>query len=475
MKRASSIQQLKEQLMQAVDAQNNIQNMVAVLDVICCLESYPMTKETLEETRLGKLINDVRKRSTDKYLVKRLKKLVRRWQTLAGINERKEPNLSSLADQVNSTSAEHTGSAQTRTENNSQSIFQNSISQKAEVSLDSLSGKTMNHTSSLRKSKIPILANRLYCSSIKHSQHFTSFRTSQPIQHCQDDHNVIIRDQHTLQKYSISDNHNTKHVLSAQEPAQSTCITSSRSNLQQSLDLLKILQPAVMTNVNRDMVTSTVTDTSMKTSEDKTRKDQHNNHIDRYDCRPDDCSSKTTLHEAKAAYDPHTRHIQTTASKISPKDCQRSIGGDFHGTEHLEENDCSSKPTNWREMSKLIESSLPTLERSEIDFSRDENFTQKQNIPKECRKTFIPGFHVMDLPGVSREVTKRDLTRVRSQRWHGVNGCFDNRNNWYEWTQSITLDPYGDGNKLQILPYVNITDSKSSRTCFSNSSWPQHS
>ncbi|XP_056324660.1 mediator of RNA polymerase II transcription subunit 26-like [Danio aesculapii] len=434
--------------------------MVAVLDVICCLESYPMTKEALEETRLGKLINDVRKRSTDKYLVKRLKKLVRRWQTLVGINEGKEPNLSSLADQVNSTSAQH-GSAQTRTENNSQSIFQNRTSQTAEVSRDSLSGKTINYTTSFRKSKIPILANRLYCSSIKHLQHFTSFRTPLPIQHCQDDHNVIIRDQRTLQKYSISDNHHIKHVLSAQEPAQYTCITSSLqdSYLQQSSDLLKILKPAAMINVNLDVVSSTVTDTNMRTFQDKMRKDQHNNHIVKYDGCPEECSGKTTPHEAKLTYDPHTRQIQTTANKLFPKACQKSLGSDFHGTEHLEESVCSSQQTNWREMSKLIQNSLPTSERSEIDFSRDENVTQ--NNPKECRKTFLPGFHVMDLPGVSRAVTKRDLTRVRSQRWHGVNGCFDNRNNWYEWTQSITLDPYGDGSKLQILPYVNITDSKS--------------
>uniref|UniRef100_A0A1B6CIZ2 Mediator of RNA polymerase II transcription subunit 26 n=2 Tax=Clastoptera arizonana TaxID=38151 RepID=A0A1B6CIZ2_9HEMI len=72
--------EIKEKLLKALDKEYNVVDMGVVLDIVSVLEKTPITKEALETTRLGKYINELRRKTSNEALAKRAKDLVRRWR-----------------------------------------------------------------------------------------------------------------------------------------------------------------------------------------------------------------------------------------------------------------------------------------------------------------------------------------------------------------------------------------------------------
>jgi len=76
------IHAIRDRLLQGLDQEYNVVDMAIVVDVISQLENYVITKEALEATRLGKHINELRRKANDKQLASRAKSLVKKWREL---------------------------------------------------------------------------------------------------------------------------------------------------------------------------------------------------------------------------------------------------------------------------------------------------------------------------------------------------------------------------------------------------------
>ncbi|CAH4032775.1 unnamed protein product [Pieris brassicae] len=74
--------ELSNRLLNALDSNYNVVDMQAVNEIISILEKFNITKELLETTRLGKHVNELRRKTSDPTLARRAKVLVKRWRDL---------------------------------------------------------------------------------------------------------------------------------------------------------------------------------------------------------------------------------------------------------------------------------------------------------------------------------------------------------------------------------------------------------
>lgn len=318
------------------------------------------------------MINDVRKKSTDEDLVKRLKRLVRNWQRLIGVNEATEKELSceSIQDKLISRSTQTFGT-----------FVHSYIHQKNERS----SGKCTNY---LRRSKIPIRAINPYSSSListKQTNASMNVRTSLSNQPPQDHQDVRYLQQSKIHQSAFA---SQKNLVTGEPPLS----TSAASHLPSN---------------------SSVQDT---------KKEQLSDFMNN-----------------------HTNILKNTSKKVN---LFSSVEVSNEGREETNSSEPSQRKTIKPDL--MFQNSLNTESMAE------NSLKQGDDDVKECRKAnvFIPDFCLTELPGISRDLTENDLYRLHHDQWHGVNGCYDDKNKWYDWTQSITLDSYRS--PLKISPYVCI-------------------
>ncbi|XP_073705282.1 mediator of RNA polymerase II transcription subunit 26-like [Garra rufa] len=580
-------QQMRDRLLQAIDSHSNICNMVAVLDVITNLEKYPITKEALEETRLGKLINDVRKKTKDEDLAKRAKKLLRNWQKLIEPGQsdtpaRGAPNVpgsanggahpcrtdtppavpppSKVAPELKtrndihntySPKAEKSSSRKRRGEQRDSphlpakitktSLYEPMFSSSPQSngirgSPEPLPDKDddvpsdrirVEHLENDRHNKIPVNAVKPHPSSpglTKLPSTSSLLKTSVLQQHARMDGGG--QHQPKSPRYSSSPRSVTHETMAKRSstyapkgtlssPAQNSaqvpsplpmlqpltspaqlCISDGPSSvglegsmhLHRSTDRLS--QPPHSTAMPETLSGSPLATHSLEAAETKGERDGATSNLEgkkRKKYRPrdytvnlqgqssEDRTKPVRLKERRLTFDPVTGQIKPLTPKEShhEPECQvPPVAEPSVRTEMPPQKTPTSVPnpfqqTNWKELSRNeiiqsylnLQSNVLTSSGAQTHgahFFMTEYLKREEHDVKESRKmhVLVPSSSTTELPGVSRDVTNEDLLRIHNEHWPGVNGCYDTKGAWFDWTECIGLDPHGDESKLNILPYV---------------------
>ncbi|KAJ8011313.1 hypothetical protein DPEC_G00056850 [Dallia pectoralis] len=562
-------QQMRDRLLQAIDSHSNqIRNMVAVLEVITYLEKFPITKEALEETRLGKLINDVRKQTRDEDLAKRAKKLLRRRSASRGQNHKRRPLLQ-LPKAEKSSGKKRKGEQRENVplpakmaklssfkpmHNSDPPPPTNGIAGSPETRLDkqaipSPERPRTDHLENDKHSRIPINAVKPHPSSpgiAKLPSTSSLLKTAVLQQQARLDEGGGGPYQARSPRCLSSSPRSPRNAkLEPTSKRSSTCVSKGAiqsparsprlpSSLLSSLPLMSpaqeshvdgplplahrtvmhwpslaqpphstaapepqaVLPPAPLTTPHNSecveshkpssssVVVVRAEDEAAASSSDRKKRKKYRSRDYSVNLQGQDTEDKTKpvrLKERRLTFDPVTGQIKSSVHK-EPSQVEESprtpppvpkprTDLPFPQSQQQQQLPPAPSPfqqTNWKELSRneIIQSYLNlqsnVLTSSGVQapgahFFMSEYLKREESDVREARR----GVHVLQLdgpvtetPGLSREVTEEDLRRVHTEHWHGVNGCYDTKGTWYDWTACISLDPHGDESKLNILPYV---------------------
>ncbi|XP_068446220.1 mediator of RNA polymerase II transcription subunit 26-like isoform X2 [Clinocottus analis] len=563
-------QVMRDRLLQAIDGQSNICNMVVVMEVISFLEKTPITKEELEETRLGKLINDVRKKTKNEDLAKRAKKLLRNWQKLIepGKGEALSKGHSGASWSSNggahpcisTTAATTTPSGKTGPELKNRNDFNNCSSPRVEkpsnrkrkadqkdgqplpakISKSTLNDKLQNskqlptngiggsadiftdthaHQSLEREISEPLdneRLNRIPVNAVKPHPSAPGYvkppSTSSLLK-------ASVLQQQARQEKAFSGGQYRPRsprcsLHSPQTPKQESGVKPVLYTATQGLSSPTVrpgsvdtpgLEPSTQpftdcvqglhtvgsdldsqsrppsTSLHKSYASSCSDVLSLEddspvnnTEKRKRQKYRSKDHVMNLDGQTvEDGTKPVRLKDRRLTFDPVTGQIKSSCQKESWQEEGVKLG-------HRPESQCSEQPkqnplvspspfqqTDWKELSRseIIQSYLS--QQSNVltssgahnpsgHFFMTEFLKKEEHRSTDVKKTHVlaPELPARDLPGVSREVVNEDLDRLHQQHWSGVNGCFDTKGAWFDWTECISLDLHGDESRLNILPYV---------------------
>ncbi|XP_027145914.1 mediator of RNA polymerase II transcription subunit 26 isoform X2 [Larimichthys crocea] len=562
-------QVMRDRLLQAIDGQSNICNMVVVMEVISFLEKYPITKEALEETRLGKLINDVRKKTKNEDLARRAKKLLRNWQKLIEPGKGEVMSKGHTGASWSSNGGAHpcisapaatTPSGKTGAELKNRNDFNNCTSPRleklssrkrkgdqkdglllpAKISKTTLNDKIQNSKQlptngiggsseiftdtrqpldkeisepldSDRPNKIPVNAVKPHPSAPGYSkppstssllkasvlqQQSRKEQASSGVQYQpRSPRGSLHSPQTPKQEVGVKQTASQAQSLSSPTVRSGSadisglgpspqpfniCVQGLHTDSSWSSDLDSKSRPP-STSLHNSHASSCSDGVSFEdggavsnTGKRKGQKHKQKDLVVKLDEQAvEDGTKPVRLKDRRLTFDPVTGQIKSSFHKES---CQEGEVIPVHKPESQWSEQPKQNPavppspfqqTDWKELSRseIIQSYLS--QQSNVltssgahtpgaHFFMTEFLKKEEHQSNDAKKThaLAPELPARDLPGISREVISEDLNRLHTQHWSGVNGCYDTKGNWFDWTECISLDPHGDESRLNILPYV---------------------
>lgn len=488
----------------------------------------------LQETRLGKLINDLRKKTRDEDLAKRAKKLLRNWQKLIDpqqpevLPKELSSTLSCVVGSNWSQSLPVSRAPQTAADNDKKTVLQSVHSSSTETFYPKhKADKNFPTLKGTKRSALPPASAssggpedlQIHTSAIK--PHFSSpelskeptastvLRKSVLQQQGQRDITAVEKVKHKVHGHYVNPSpRSVKQLVPSKQPTSfsatdpeplsalplhstvqgthtecpqskdpshleiDSLLNSERAieqtnNLQKSKGLAR-LQPGLLSEV-----TNTETEKDHKPSDGKRRKPQLKDYTINAEGRSsDDACKPARVKNRKLTFDPITQQIRPSAGNQSEE--QNNPVADVNEPVNLKQSPSASSPStlhkmNWKDMSQNeivkyylnFQNNLLKTSGSQVQgahFFMTEYLKCEEDNMREASKTYVqvPNVSETNLPGIDRDVTTEDVHKINNRHWPGVNGCYDSNGHWYGWTECISLDTYGDGSKLNILPYVCI-------------------
>ncbi|KAI3368618.1 hypothetical protein L3Q82_025627 [Scortum barcoo] len=563
-------QLMRDRLLQAIDGHSNICNMVVVMEVISFLEKYPITKEALEETRLGKLINDVRKKTKNEDLAKRAKKLLRNWQKLIEPGKGEVLSKGHTGTSWSSNGGAHpcisspaatTLSGKTGPELKNRNDFNNCYSPRVEklsnrkrkgdqkegqllpakISKTTFNDKTQNSkqlptnligsSSEIfidncahqpldreipeplendRLSKIPVNAVKPHPSALGFSKppSTSSLLKASVLQQQARQEQVASGGQYRPRspRGSLHSPQTPKQEAGVKQTASQAQSLSSptvrpvdtsglgpspqpfsvrvqglQSDGSWSADLDSKSRPP-NASLHNSFASSCGDGVSLEddgavsnTGKRKGQKSKPKDYMVKSDGQTvEDSTKPVRLKDRRLTFDPVTGQIKPSfhkESSLQEGEIRPGRKPESQWSEQPKQNPpvpaSPFQQTDWKELSRseIIQSYLSQQSNvltssgahtPSAHFFMTEFLKKEEHQSKDAKKThtLAPELPAIDLPGVSREIINADLRRLHTQHWSGVNGCYDTKGSWYDWTECISLDLHGDENRLNILPYV---------------------